>query len=38
MMQDHGTGLVHRVVCLHVMPQLSLVLVVPIHEGMARLS
>jgi len=30
-------GLVHRTVCLF-MSQLSLVLIVPIHRGMARLS
>jgi len=30
-------GLVHRVVCLF-MSQLSLVLIVPTHRGMARLS
>jgi len=35
--QSTDTGLVHRAVCLFT-PQLSLVLTVPTHGGMARLS
>jgi len=35
--QTTDTGLVHRAVCLFT-SQLSLVLIAPIHEGMARLS